>query len=86
MYSNSSGLRIQSVTGNWRLASRLKNGTSGIRPGTPTSSQPVALCRRSLTSSKRGMRSLAPSDGRASMNAWLARPGSSARWRSYRRR
>src|SRR5256885_7655446 len=62
MYSNSSGLRIQSVTGNLRLASSEKKGTSGISPGTPTISQPVARRRRSLTSSKRGMRSLAPSE------------------------
>jgi len=75
-------LRIQSVTGNLRFASSVKKGSSGISPGTATISQLVARCSRSLSSSKRGMRSFTPSEGSASMKASQASPGSCATCRS----
>ena len=67
----------------WPQQGDLLQWAQGMSPGTATISHPVALCRRSLTSSKRGIRSFTPSSGRSRMNSSHASPGRSAAWRSY---
>lgn len=80
---NSSGLRIQLITGNLRRINKIKSETSGIDPGTTTTCHPVALYSLSLSWSNCSLLKSALKLEIASMNTSQTKLASRAVWRWY---